>query len=206
MKKLIVGFLFLITSIFDFGCKLGCGACKGCAFDKLSDNLFNKRVLEFYDIPWLKKPENITNESGKKWGSFYHKYKGYIQDEQSFWEYGEYIYDTFVEKDYTIGKHAGGRSSGELFNYERWKWAKKPTNYEDCCKSDIRYDSGELYAIGMIEIYYSEEGLSSKYNTEKGGYKMKDPMDIELLLQEENGNLLLTILFHRENLDVYMVK
>lgn len=208
MKKFIVGFLFLITSMFGFGCTLGRAACQACTYHTLSDNLFNKRVLRFYDIPWLKKPDNITEKSVEKTvGSKSHIYEAYIQDEQSFWTYGEYIYDSFINKDYALGAYVEGRSSGESFAFESWTLIKKPTSFEDCCDTNDLVNKDGTIRKGFIRIYYSEKGVDNEYSAKKGGYEMLQPRNIILLLTEEqDGSLVISISCCRLSKDIFFLE
>ena len=137
MKKLLAIFYLFFFLVFDFGCS-ACRSCaRTCAFKSLDDNLFNKLVLRFYDVPWLKKPEVLRVKSTERGESSSHTYQAYLQGEQDFWEYGEYIYDKLVDKDYTIGAKPIYRSTGELFSFESWTLVQKPTSFEDCCKRNL---------------------------------------------------------------------
>lgn len=196
MKQFIAGFVLFVEIFFRV---FGIIACRdhsvSRAYDKLSNDLFNESVLEFYDIPWLQKPESITEKNmEKRDGTKSHTYEGYIQDEQSFWEYGEYIYNTFTDKDYTIGVFLEHRSSGELFTFESWDLVAKPTSFEDCCESNyVVNQDGTIYK-GHIEIYYSVKAVDNKYNSKKGGYEMLQPRRSNLsLYEEQDGSLFMRI-------------
>ena len=188
-----------LISLSVYSCVSSCvSSCKSCQHEKLSDNLFNKTVLSYYDIPWLKKPENSTKKDCYQYeDDLKHVYQAYLQDEQSFWDYGEYIYDTFVKKDYTIGRCV---SEGDMLILKDNVKVVELTNFEDCCKREI------TYALGEIEIFYSEKGLSSIYTKDRG-YEMKRARRIKLLLMEKDEGLLLTITCCNEsNRNVYMKK
>lgn len=205
--KNVFGFLYIMGLFFA----LMLNSCiKSCAHNTLSENLYNKSVLRFYDIPWLKKPENATKKSAYKGNLNERIYEAYIQDEQSFWDYGGYIYDTFVEKNYTIGAFVKmDYVSGGWAASSQWYLVKKPTNFEDCCKEDLTYQSGEIYALGEIKIYYSKKGLSSEksINTRKDGYEMLQPRKITLTLREEqDGLFVMKISCIREPDEVFMIE
>ena len=209
MKQFMAGCLFFVEFFFHV---LGGIACRdhseSRAFDKLSNDIFNEKVLEFHDIPWLEKPENITKKSAKKERSNnQHIFEGYIQDEQSFWEYGEYIYDTFVERDYTLGVFVDSVVSGNSFATEGWTLIKKPTSFEDCyeIKNTVRQDGN--ITLAKVEIYYSVKGVDKEYSSKKGGYEMLKPRRIDIsLIEEQDGSLVMLIWCLNKCGDVFFVE
>lgn len=198
--KTVFFWLIIIAWYISIGVSGCISSCKSCLHDKLSDNLFNKTVLSYYDIPWLKKPENATEKDYyQDEDKLKHVYRVYLQEEQDFWDYGEYIYDTFLYKNYTIGRYEH-ESDIVLLPDKHWVVVKQPTIFEDCWKKEISS------AIGGIQIYYSEKGLVSKY-TANHGYELKKARSITLLLTEEKDGLLLTITCCSEsNRNIYMQK
>lgn len=196
MKKVLT---LILSLLFSF-CAVGCDTCSNFVFTTLSDDLFAKRVLSFYDIPWLKKPERTVKEKSKK-EKDEHYYQTFLQDEQSFWDYGQDIYNKFLKKEYAIGISAEYKSSGSSWVSKTWYLVEQPMKFEDCCEKDLFHS----YILGRIEIYYSAKGVEPEYNFEKGGYSMLQPKKISLILDEKEGSFLLMITCNKEK-DIYLTK
>ncbi len=187
------GILFWIYLFFVSACENCVSSCKSYSFDQLSDNLFDKEILRYYDIPWLLKPENTTEKSFYKSDEQWHVYETYIQDEQNFWNYGEYIYATFIEKNYTLGLYVKQEDSGFTIPQKRWTIVRPLTHFADCKRS---LD---------IEIYYSKRGVDPELDVERNGYAMKNPNLIRLCLKKQEDTLILTIRCKRKD-NVYLAE
>ena len=193
----MVVFLFFITSIFDFGCGLGCAACRGCTFKALSDDPFDKLVLRYYSIPWLEEPEGMTNVKKSK-SDGYHYYQAETDDPQNFWDYGEYVYDKLIKKDYTLGAFYEHMSSGELFSYQSWTLVKKPTGFEDCCSQSTDAPTGR------IRFYFTTKKLGD-FDAEKSGFEMENVVYLTMTLKEHVDRYMFSMKIDTEG-DIYMKK
>ena len=94
MKKLLTVFFTFIFCFFSYNC-----------FDywKLKGDLFDKKVLAAYELSWLEKPENVTEEKQYISSNEYYVYEAKISSFQAYEEYANGVLDLFFEKNYTMG-------------------------------------------------------------------------------------------------------
>lgn len=162
MKKISVAFGAIC-------CATAC-LCSGCfgIFEKKVDHpipslvegesdLFSPAVLEYYEIPWLQKPDNVSHETAKIEYSWY-SFRARIVSEEAYLHYVQTVFDKLVNGNYTIGYFVTSGSDGELWTSISYYIYSTSNNLQDYFAhlSDENYLFFELFYTVIPPEAYDE--------------------------------------------------
>lgn len=124
----------------------------------LKGNLFDKKVLEKYEIGWLERPKNVTNEEQYVDSDLY-KYTCEINDYEEFEKYVEKIFTNFKERSYTIAY---------LVDVDRYDVV---TSYFKVAESDELPDFCRDFGISINYTFYYSTKSREEMKENNYGYK-----------------------------------
>lgn len=139
-------------------------AWKGGCERRFKGNLFDEKVLNKYEISWLKKPQNAANESQRS-DLLGYNYDCSLNSVEECLSYAEEVFTNFKNGNYVLGYCARTIS-------DKWQ-----TSYYEVALSDNLEDycgSADLAADGFAsyQFFYSTTPISEMGETFYGGKYM----------------------------------
>ncbi|MCM1441405.1 MAG: hypothetical protein NC131_19695, partial [Roseburia sp.] len=119
---LVLTIFFVLIISFIAGCDL-----------PLRGNLFDEKILKKYEVSWLERPQNVTNEEQYIESDCYN-YKCEIEDVDEFESYVEKVFISFKERNYTVAYLVGVGSYDMVFSY--FKVAESDNLFDFCRDPD----------------------------------------------------------------------
>ena len=99
MKKILA----LILSFLLSFCTVGCGLYRSSVLTRVCDSIFDKKMLDYYDIPWLTKPENVSDEENDIRKN-YCSYTAKISSVEEYKAYATEVYNNLQTEKYTSAR------------------------------------------------------------------------------------------------------
>lgn len=192
-----VGLFFLCA--FSFSCD------STIVTEPLQRNLFDTDVLEEYELSWLTKPQNATDEQqySPKEHSYTYCYQAVIADEQVYYDYCEQFFLNLKKNGYSFGtllEHVDYRNAFNMFSFDINMWdliqnADTLSDYTECLlgKEDENRAMKRYYSSRPLRYYYEK----------MEGYLLMKPKKITISLRKENDISYIHILLERQ-LHVYV--
>ena len=135
----------------------------GCSSPPLTGNLFDEKVLERAQIPFLLKPENPINETFGV-DNRYYTYDCYSYSYEDLMNYAEEQFNKIVSAGHSTAYFVKLINTGDLLTVgETYILLKESIDFDN-----FRIDYEEL---SWHEIYYSTEKLTELTDTEGRGLK-----------------------------------
>jgi len=163
MKKSILksGFIVSVALLLLFcGCENNNSYAQSW---KIPVEMFSNEVLEEYQIPWLVKPANVSNEEqyylgygdteNYYGGVFY--YSAYMGSSEEFLEYVSSVYSCFAKSNLTLASFGYADSDGELWNSVSF-YRLRPANSLDAFKRELNNKDFIYYEFHFTELPLGE--------------------------------------------------
>ena len=198
--KRIFAVLISFLSVFIF---LFCG-CKSKKMN-LSEDLFDEKVLEYYNLSWLIKPEGAENEASVNEGTDdnpRHLYSCNIENYEQFTDYVSYVFNTLYSNNYHVARFVKLNNNWlrNFLSFNSWDEVASSENRDEYSRSYV--SNGEDYHEYII--YFSAKKLG-KYEDEYHGKKMKGASRFCLSYKKYNdGKIDFSIFIYRPG-DVYLI-
>ena len=192
MKKKFV-FLSVLFPLIAVFCLSGCGSPY-----PNEDGLFHATVLEYFDIPWLTKPENVVNENEY----FYHNYYAYeatIPLEDDYLAYCQSLIDRFRLDAYNTGYFADNFDEGDFW-FGRTVYVISPSADINDYFSTLSNDQ-----VKICSIYFTRS-LLQPYDEVYRGYPISELHRISIRYYHEPSagfNLQITLVPGDSDLHCY---
>ena len=129
-----------------------------------SNKLFSERTLRDYDIPWLTKPENATEET-QQIINHYYDYQAYVPDKEAIIPYAQSVLDGFTAGSYVFGYFVAADSQGGLWDRVDYYIISPSSDLNDYIRSPS--DAG----IISYSFFYTAAPLDG-YDDIMEGYRM----------------------------------
>lgn len=163
MKKSILksGFIVSVALLLLFcGCENNNSYAQSW---KIPVEMFSNEVLEEYQIPWLVKPANVSNEEqyylgygdteNYYGGVFY--YSAYMGSSEEFLEYVSSVYSCFAKSNLTLASFGYADSDGELWNSVSF-YRLRPANSLNAFKRELNNKDFIYYEFHFTELPLGE--------------------------------------------------